>query len=494
MKSDLCKTIQLGSVKECFFDDYLINTELSTAEIQLHRPIPGEVVMVHDCPWEGDGCDYHNFFYDNGIYRMYYLAWHLTGVINNDPKRNIIRVCYAESTDGLHWVKPSLGLCEFEGSADNNIILDDKTASFDNFQVFRDDNPACPPEQKYKGIAAYQGALWAYFSPDAIHFELGVMITDKGAFDSLNVVFWDPLQKKYHGYLRNFHVPGDLEGNDPFDEKPAELPGVDRNARIRDIRYIESTDFVNWTHPKLIDFGDSPDVPLYTNCVSPYINAPHLLVGFPSRYVERSQWSKSFDVLCGKEKRLERMEHSIRFGLAVTDCVFMCSRDGFHFKRYDEAFIRPGEEFSANWVYGDCYPARGLLLTPSPRRADADKELSMYCFENHWSSLPTELRRYRLRQDGFCSVHAGGKEKLLVTKPFTFSGKNLYANMSTSAAGYMYFTLRSCDGQVLESCEMFGDSTEKLIGFEKDLSDFAGKEVVLTVRMFDADLYAVQFM
>lgn len=62
MKSDLCKTIQLGSVKECFFDDYLINTELSTAEIQLHRPIPGEVVMVHDCPWEGDGCDYHNFF------------------------------------------------------------------------------------------------------------------------------------------------------------------------------------------------------------------------------------------------------------------------------------------------------------------------------------------------------------------------------------------------------------------------------------------------
>ena len=50
------------------------------------------------------------------------------------------------------------------------------------------------------------------------------------------------------------------------------------------------------------------------------------------------------------------------------------------------------------------------------------------------------------------------------------------------------------EGNLASSCEMFGNSTDKLIGFEKDLSAFAGKEVVMTVRMCDADLYAIRFL
>ena len=34
---------------------------------------------------------------------------------------------------------------------------------------------------------------------------------------------------------------------------------------------------------------------------------------------------------------------------------------------------------------------------------------------------------------------------------------------------------------------------DKKIGFESDLSDFCGKEVVLKVTMKDADLYSIQF-
>ena len=30
---------------------------------------------------------------------------------------------YAESDDGVHWVKPSLGLVDFEGSTDNNMLF-----------------------------------------------------------------------------------------------------------------------------------------------------------------------------------------------------------------------------------------------------------------------------------------------------------------------------------------------------------------------------------
>ena len=46
---------------------------------------------------------------------------------------------YAESRDGKTFVKPRLGLYEFCGSKDNNIVWE--APSLDNFHVFRDTNP-----------------------------------------------------------------------------------------------------------------------------------------------------------------------------------------------------------------------------------------------------------------------------------------------------------------------------------------------------------------
>jgi hypothetical protein len=117
----------------------------------------------------------------------------------------------------------------------------------------------------------------------------------------------------------------------------------------------------------------------------------------------------------------------------------------------------------------------------------------MYCFENHWSGRAAEWRRYTLRQDGFVSMHADAKEEIVVTKPFTFEGSKLLANMETSARGYIYFEIKASDGTEIKSCEMFGDDIDKPIGFFGDLSAFSDKEVVMTIRMFDADIYAIKF-
>ena len=486
--------IKLGSRRECFFDDFLIDSSKTTAQLLTHKPTPCEIVFSHDSAWELGGSTYHNFFYDDGIYRMYYLGIRTDFV--DDPNKRVINVCYAESTDGVTWVKPKLGICEFNGSKDNNIILDEHFMKFDCFYVFKDTNPSCRIDQKYKavGLDFEKKALVSFYSPDGTHFVRGDVITDKGAFDTLNVVFWDEEKEIYRGYIRGFHLPGDLEGNDEYDDKPLMLPDAERNERIRDIRYIESKDFVNWTKPKLLDFGTKPDIPLYTNCISKYPRAPHIMVGFPTRYVERKEWTPCFDELCGKETRLERVKIERRLGLAITDCVFMTSRDGVHFTRYDDAYLRPGTEHLTNWKYGDCYPAIGLINSASRYYENADSELSMLCHEtNLIDDAPVkQLRRYVIRQDGFCSMHAGEKEELVVTKPFTFEGDTLYANISTSAAGYMYFEIKSSDGKAIKSCEMFGDSIDKKIGLS-DLSEFSGKEVVMTVRVKDADLYSIKF-
>ena len=54
--------------------------------------------------------------------------------------------CYAESDDGLTWTKPNLGLFEFNGNPNNNIVWDLHGAC-----VFRDDDES-DPQRRYKMI------------------------------------------------------------------------------------------------------------------------------------------------------------------------------------------------------------------------------------------------------------------------------------------------------------------------------------------------------
>ena len=56
-------------------------------------------------------------------FRMWYL-----GMIQREVEKGQAPgwwrpMCYAESTDGVHWTKPELGLVEFNGNKKNNICL-----------------------------------------------------------------------------------------------------------------------------------------------------------------------------------------------------------------------------------------------------------------------------------------------------------------------------------------------------------------------------------
>lgn len=469
--------INIGSRREVFWDEYLIDTAETTAELRLHQPQEREVVLEHNCPWEGDGCDFHCLLRDDDRYRLYYLGWEMLepGASQHGP----IVVCYAESSDGLTWTKPDLGLCEFRGSQANNIILDDRAARFDNFSVFKDPRPGCPPDERYKGVGldGRDHHLWCFTSADGVRFEKSWPMTNRGKFDTLNIALWDRHSGQYLCYVRDFH----------------DVPGEDWNAGIRDVRWMTSPDFRQWTEPARLDFGEADDYPLYTNVVQQYQRADHMFVGFPSRYVEKPEWTGNFEQLAGAQRRRERMKVHPRYGLTVTDCVFMCSRDGKHWRRWDEAFMTPGPEHELNWVYGDCYPALGMIETPSARRG-AGRELSLYTYDNHWSGMPARLHRHTLRVDGFVSYRAGYRPCRVVTRPLVFSGGELSLNFASSAAGYVRVRLTG-EGQALESCELFGDSLDRRVSFTGgEVAALAGKPVRLEFTLRDADLYAMQFL
>jgi hypothetical protein len=255
---------------------------------------------------------------------------------------------------------------------------------------------------------------------------------------------------------------------------------------------MTSPDFKTWTTPQLLDFYGGEDYPMYTNEVQPYPRAPHMFIGLPTRYFERHEWTGNVDQLPGVEPRKERSKFHPRYGLATTDCVLMTSRDGKRFHRFDEALIRPGIERVNNWVYGDCFPATGFVETKSALK-NAPDEYSLYCYENRWQKNQTELRRYSFRKDGLVSCHAPYGERKLITLPIVFTGKEMELNFSTSARGYIHVKVISRHDGELSSCELFGDTLERIVPFNGELSKFAGKEVVLEFTMRDADIFSYRF-
>ena len=71
---------------------------------------------------------------------------------------------YAESADGVRWVKPELGLIEFRGSKNNNIVLTGERAAkqfdgyltnFDGYTILRDDEEP-DPQKRYKMVAHWE--------------------------------------------------------------------------------------------------------------------------------------------------------------------------------------------------------------------------------------------------------------------------------------------------------------------------------------------------
>ena len=484
--------VRIGSQLELFVDDNLLGRLTGEATRRLHHPEPKEIALIHNEPWEGSGSNYHTVFKDGEVFRMYYHGSQL------DVTKNKIYVhehpifeCYAESADGIHWKKPNLGQVEFHGSKANNILFNpgnyrtqgNMDGDGGTWAVFKDGNPAAPSEARYKGLvmSSRPRGLLAIKSGDGLHWTAmsdQPVITD-GSFNSQNIAFWDSARGEYRAYWR-------INGES-----------------VRAVRTAVSTDFIHWTNQADLQYPGSPREEIYTSKVFPYVRAPQILIGFPTRYLDRG-WSDSMRALPDPENRQWRANanpRSTRDGTALTDSLFMASRDGVQFKRWNDAFLRPGIERPGTWSYGQQYIAWGLIETKSDLEG-APGEFSLFATENYWIGKGAKLRRYTIRQDGFVSVSAGAAGGELVTKPLVFDGKSLVVNFSSSAAGGIQaelqdFAGKAIPGYTLADCEpIFGDSIERTVTWKHggDVSSLSGQIVRLRFALKDADLFSLRFL
>ena len=466
--------------REVFWDDWLVS-EKRGVEVRMHSPVARDVAFRCDEKWEGCDSGYFQVFRDGPMYRLYYRG--ADDLRDGDGHRvsgYTGRFCYAESADGLRFTRPELGIVSSYGTRRNNLLFD---REMDNIFIFRDDNPDCPPEEKYKGLCGeYRQGLMLYSSADGVRFaDRGVCVIREGHFDSLNTCFWNKEAGRYDLYYRSFH-PAPPDG------------GPERNVEghVRDIRHAVSPDFRHWTDMGRVSYGEgAPDFQMYTNNVMPYPRAPHVLVGWPTRYCERKMDAQNLPRLPDWPQRRGMIEEEGRSGSAMTDSMLMMSRDGQNFRREEEAFLRPGPERSGTWTYGDCYMAYGLAQTKNA--ISGDEEISLYATESY-RFAPTALRRYTLRADGFWSWHCPWREGRILTRPLLLPGDDISLNFSTSAQGYV--RLRVCDetGAPMEGLDsgcLFGDSLDRPVPFPGSLAALKDRPVRLEFLMSDADLYSM---
>jgi len=349
-----------------------------------------------------------------------------------------------------------------------------------DLSVFKDGNPVTQADARYKaiGLGSNPPGLYAFKSPDALHWTVlndSQPVMTGHPFDTQNIAFWDPTIKNYRAYIRDF-----------------------KDGR-RDIMTATSADLINWTDRKWLEYPSAPDEQLYTNQIKPYYRAPHILIGFPTRYVDRG-WTDATRRIPSLELRQQRARLSTRYGTAVTDALLMTSRDGVTFHRWDEAFLRPGLRTSHNWAYGDNYIAWHVVETESTSD-DAPRELSLYATESYLTGAKSRLRRYTFRIDGFASAFAPLSGGELITKPLVFAGDQLVVNLSTSAGGSIRVELQNLAGEPLEGfgvtdCEeIFGDSLDYVVRWRdgQDVSRFSGEPIRVRFLLRDADVYAFGF-
>lgn len=429
---------------ELMIDDFLIDSKRNLTFKQ-HSPVElpcdksKPVGHYNAIVKKADGTFFHYFRGDDG--------GNYTGKLYNNHPGEFVGI--ATSRDGVKWAAPDLKLFPGQQVPCNTIIYG-KDSITHNLAPFLDTNPECKADECYKAVAGAKetGGLFAYASVDGIKWKLmqtapivEYLPEENGGhmLDSLNVVFYSEVEKCYVMYLRVWKTADGL-------------------TRVRSFAKTTSKDFVNWSNIEYLKVNRK-DEHLYISGLTPYARAPHYYVGAATRYFGNRG--------------------------SATDVALLFSRYGKGVIRPSlEAWIRPGLDGS-RWLNRMNYITWGMIQ-------ESPETILLYHNRKHLM--------YRLRTDGFVSLHAGVNTGSFLTNVLKRSGGDLEFNISTSAGGA--FQVEVCDenGKAVPGYR-FADMTVfygDMIAFTpewkgKKFSDLPAGKFRLRIKMRECDIYSIAF-
>jgi hypothetical protein len=488
--------VKIDSRRQLFVDDYLI-AERQGLRHELHPPQKhaANPIWVGETSWEGGrryGPVLAYVLRDeaSGRFRLWYrsrIAYEAGGRRYSFPNM------YAESADGIHWERPSLGLYEFDGSKDNNLIL----PAGDLRGLLHEPHDAAAPWKavwEHNSLARCPEGIeregyYLYTSPDGIAWErarhhnglivpfgprrpTGGQALPLPRLGDTGHVRWDALLGRYVCDAKGT-IPKVLEPHGTRQPPPIpNAPGGDPNHRFR--LQLESDDLFHWSRPRVVAFPDDKDF-------------ERGVIGFYGLL------GTTYESMWIGYLRAHRLDPWKR-----VDVQLVTSRDGRTWSRAcdRETFLPLGPEGSWEPDYSEVNHAGPLLVN--------DELWFFYrgsILEGHRGTGPDIVKGMglaTLRRDGFASLVAGDEPGQVTTRPLTFGGKALYVNAAALAGGSVRAEVLTWDGQPVDGftaaeCRPFaGDSTAAPLRWDTgDVGDIdAAGPLRLRFTVRSAHLYA----
>ena len=426
---------------------------------------PHNPLFIADKPWEPRFDNlYANVLFDEQekTFKCWYNPFIQDEVFTSTPKSKRVSpyrpgkremgVCYAVSRDGLAWTKPELGIIEFGGSTQNNLV----GLAAHGVGVFRD--PRDPdPARRYKmffkahppGLLSLvqqrgsSGQFAARFSPDGVHWSEHVELPGIDApGDTHNNAFWAPELNKYVGITR-MRAPG--------------------WGRI--VGRTESADFLHWT------------------------KAVEALRSLPEESVHRQVYAMPVFRYANVYLGLAMMFDT---DTGVVDCELTWSPDTVRWERVcpRTPLIPRGPQgsYDSGCIYAAAYPV------------SYQGELRLYYAGSngtHGSWRDGFFCLARLRPDGFAGLEPAepGTKGTVITQPLRCSGKQLRVS-ADAAGGSMRVGILDDDRFRLERCEpVRADVTDAPVRWRggQSLVPLKGRDIRLQVELRSAKLYSLGF-
>ena len=507
--------IDVGSSKQLFVDDMFVASRRGV-EFVMNPPYAfPDPVLIPEAPWEDPPTMSFGIYNsvlqeEDGRIRIWYSIRS-----EGEPGEGLEKdyVAYAESTDGIHFEKPELGLVEHGGSTANNITIPGKLGGS---SIWID--PNAPPQERYKNQCKVYNPdvamqLHMHGSPDGINwtFLRRIQFKWRGGWDTQSIVFWDPAIDRYVLYTRHWYAKRHTtaEGNENY----------------RAVRRLESDDLANWDNQRIVMWPDDVDRATYDVDPSldpqgpekPYGKVPVDYYGAPvfkypdehGIYVMLAGANWDFyprDRVVTRvrdDMEVAREETEEVYGPSRFDSRLSVSRDGIHFHRCGgrRPFLSPGPEgsFSSRMVWTMLHPVRmGDELWFYFSGTSRDHNGTLDPAANGRSGIGRAV----MRLDGFVSADAGYEGGEIVTPVVRFEGDRLELNVDTGGGGSVRVEILDAYGKPIsgyteqDATFICGNSVRMPVswGEKQDISGLAGKPIRMRFVVQDCKLYAFQFI
>jgi hypothetical protein len=445
-------------------DEIVVKGDQSPMGIRLEAQPPTRLgpVIANDKPWEYSLC-YPTLGQLDGKYRMWYE------VIAPREQGGADMLCYAESTDGVKWEKPELGLVEFAGNKRNNIVFAESVAGhgFHGIGVFYD--PSAASEQRYKLVYNSRGTpeqiaqlkakrpgsvtslgesknllICCAASPDGIRWKPLPQPLMSHMSDTGTTMYYDQVLRRYVGYFRTSFMNRRVVGRSECATLDEPWPAPETAC---------------WT-----DASESPSEDYYTNGKSLYPGTKTFHLLFPTIY-ERFSDSAIIRMLCSIDGKT---------------WMFPAGRGNL---------LEQGPEGS--WDGGCVFAGNGMAEIAGNRVA-----LPYIGY-----GLPHKFPRLvRCGEVGFVvwqkqrlSAIVADEEGEFFTTPLSTPANTLRLNFHARRNGFVKVEIVGRNGRTIDDCDpLFGDSYDKTVTWKGQSALNALGGVTLRFRLRSAKLFSFE--